>query len=171
MVQASTIVRVGLLVKLCLPVVATVILIFFSVLPWGVTRIVALELVVAIISVYYWGIYRPDLMPVGAAFLIGLVVDLLGGGVFGLNAMLLVVIQWVAIGQRRALMSKTFMIGWLGYLLISAGAMTIAWLISSVFYGDFLEYTSVIIAYVTGALIYPAVALLLWRVQQIARPV
>jgi rod shape-determining protein MreD len=167
---ASALVRFAAFARLCLPVAATVALILLSALPWGVPRLPSLEPILAIISVYYWAVYRPDLMPAGAAFLIGLVVDMLGGGPFGISALTLVLVQWIAIGQRRALIGKSFVIGWLGYLLISAGAVFVGWLFNSLFHARFLEPSPALATYVAGALVYPALALLLWRLQQIARP-
>ena len=70
-------------------------------------------------SVYYWAVYRPDLMPVcGRCFLIGLLQDLLvrrgrwgvgpldpdrpGGGL------------WISAGSSHG---KSFSVVWLGHLL------------------------------------------------------
>ena len=59
----------------------------------------------AIIAIYYWVIYRPDLMPGWAVFLLGLIQDLLGGGPVGVHALvflllvatLLTTLRWILI--------------------------------------------------------------------------
>jgi len=170
MTAARQLLRLAVALRLCLPVVATLALILLATLPLRMPNVAALEPLVALISVYYWSVYRPDLMPAGAAFLIGLSVDLLSGGPLGLNAVVLVLVQWVAVSQRRAFVGKSFAVGWLGYLLVAAGAGCLSWLLVMLFHGRLVDPTPAVLGYLTGILLYPLAAMLLWRLQQIARP-
>ena len=56
-----------------------------------------------LMPVYFFGLMRPDLMPVWAAFLVGLCEDLLGGGVPGIWAAAFVACYIFADRQRESL--------------------------------------------------------------------
>lgn len=114
------------------PVLLTVALLLLLSLPLPLPYVSTAPPLVALIAVYYWAIYRPDLMPPGAACLLGLFVDVLGGGPLGLNALVLVCVQWISVHQRAALADKSFYVVWLAFGLIAPGAATLAWLVACV---------------------------------------
>ncbi|MBT4489218.1 MAG: rod shape-determining protein MreD, partial [Rhodospirillaceae bacterium] len=94
-----------------IPFAISVLLILTAILPYGLPKSSLAAPVLALISVYYWSVFRPELMPAGAAFLLGLMVDVLSGGPPGLNALILIIVHWAASGQRRALAGKSFAVG------------------------------------------------------------
>ncbi|MDP6344596.1 MAG: rod shape-determining protein MreD [Alphaproteobacteria bacterium] len=157
------------MVRVCLPFVFTMLLIVLGMLPYGLPKLSLSAPILALISVYYWSVFRPELMPAGAAFLVGLLVDVLSGGPPGLNALVLVLVHWVALNQRRALAGKSFAVGWLGYLLIGAGAAAAHWLFASAFHATLIEPTPLVVSHAIGTAGYPLVALLLARVQRLTR--
>ena len=55
------------------------------------------------IAVYFWTLYRPDLMPRSAVFFIGLLQDLLTGGMLGASAIVLLALAVATSSQRRFL--------------------------------------------------------------------
>lgn len=145
------------------PALATVLMILIAVLPTDFLRSGMMSFLVALTCVFYWSIYRPDLMPAWAAFLIGIFTDLVSGGPIGLSAIVLLAIHWIALGQRRALIGKAFPIAWLGYLLISAAACAIYWLIACIYFTSLLSLQPIVAVYIVGILVYPFAAFLLWR--------
>lgn len=157
-------------VRICIPVVLSIILIFLSVLPYGFHKSALAAPILALISVYYWSVFRPDLMPASAAFLLGLLVDILSAGPPGLYALVFVMVHWAASSQRRALAGKSFAVGWLGYFLISAGAASITWIVASLFHATFLEYVPIFVSHAMGTAAYPLVAVMLARVQTYTLP-
>ena len=86
--------KISNFVRICIPVTLSIILIFLSVLPYGFPKSALAAPILALISVYYWSVFRPDLMPASAAFLLGLLVDILSAGPPGLNA-LAAAITWI----------------------------------------------------------------------------
>ncbi len=152
------------------PTVVSLFLILAAMLPYGLPKSSLAAPVLAMISVYYWSVFRPELMPAGAAFLIGLMVDVLSGGPPGLNALVLILVHWAASGQRRALAGKSFAVGWLGYLLIAAGAAVINWFVASVFHTTAIESVPLLVSHAIGTAAYPLVAIFLARMQLLTRP-
>ena len=125
--------------------------------------------VCAIISVYYWSLYRPEQMPLGAAFLLGILADLLGGEPLGTMALVLVLVQAIAHGQQRSLSGKSFAVAWLGYMLISACAAIVHWIVVCVFYVSLINPTSAVVGHALGVVLYPVVSVLLVRVHRLMR--
>ena len=152
-------------IRVSVPVFLTIILIFVAVLPYGFPKSALAAPILALISVYYWSVFRPDLMPASAAFLLGLLVDILSAGPPGLNALVFILVHWAATGQRRALAGKSFAVGWLGYFLIAAGAAIITWIIASLFHTTILEIVPLIVSHAVGTAVYPLVAVMFARVQ------
>lgn len=110
---------------------------------------------VGLLSVYYWTLYRPDLMTPGAAFLIGLFADLMGGGPLGLSALMLVLVQWFAVSQRPWLVGKSFAVGWLGLAVVGAAASAVYWIAASVVFLRVLDGGPVAVQGVVSILTYP----------------
>ena len=109
-------------------------------------------------------------MPASAAFLLGLMVDILSGGPPGLNALVLIMVHWAASGQRRALAGKSFAVGWLGYLLIAAGAAGTNWFMASLFHVTIIESVPLLVSHAVGTAAYPLVAVLLARAHTLTLP-
>ena len=148
-----------------IPFTLSVFLILLAIMPYGLPKSSLAAPILALISVYYWSVFRPDLMPPSAAFLLGLMVDILSGGPPGLNALVLIMVKWAASAQRRALAGKSFAVGWLGYLLIAAGAAVINWFVASLFHATIIESVPLLVSHAVGAAVYPLVAVLLARAQ------
>ena len=153
-----------------IPFAVSVLLILAAVLPYGLPKSSLAAPVLALISVYYWSLFRPELMPAGAAFLLGLLVDVLSGGPPGLNALVLILVHWAASGQRRALAGKSFAVGWLGYLLLAGGAAILNWFVASVFHVTVIESVPLLVSHAIGTAAYPLVAIFLARLQPLTRP-
>ncbi len=153
-----------------IPFAVSVLLILAAVLPYGLPKSSLAAPVLALISVYYWSLFRPELMPAGAAFLLGLLVDVLSGGPPGLNALVLILVHWAASGQRRALAGKSFAVGWLGYLLIAGGAAILNWFVASVFHVTVIESVPLLVSHAIATAAYPLVAIFLARLQPLTRP-
>jgi len=161
--RAANIARAGV------PFAISAFLILAAMLPYGLPKSSQAAPVLALISVYYWSVFRPELMPAGAAFLLGLLVDVLSGGPPGLNALVLILVHWAAAGQRRTLAGKSFAVGWLGYLLIAAGAAIINWVFASLFHTTAIASVPLVVSHAIGTAAYPLVALFLARMQPLTQ--
>ena len=105
-------------------------LVIFAVLPLQVQGYDAAAPNIALIAVFYWAIYRPDLFPAYAAFLVGVWQDLLIGTPLGINALLLLVVHWALSMQRRFFIGKAFAVVWWAFAVIAAAAALGLWLLT-----------------------------------------
>ena len=56
-----------------------------------------------VMAIYFWSLHRPDLMPPSAVFAIGLLQDLLTGGILGVSSIVLLALSFATGSQRRFL--------------------------------------------------------------------
>lgn len=82
-----------------------------------------------LMGVYYWSVFRPSFLPPWLAFVAGVIVDLLGGLPLGMNASIYVLVQWIISDQRRFLMGQSFIMIWVGFLIVSIMAGCFGWLV------------------------------------------
>lgn len=80
-----------------------------------------------LMAVYYWAIYRPTLVPPFYCFAMGLAMDVLGGFPPGLNACVLVLLQWLVRDQRKFLMGQPFIVIWAAFGLVALTASLMQW--------------------------------------------
>jgi rod shape-determining protein MreD len=65
------------------PFFVTMVLVLLSLVPLRIADLSPIVPALALIGVFFWSVHRPDLMPIWAVFLIGLVQDILTGSVIG----------------------------------------------------------------------------------------
>ncbi|WP_044562641.1 rod shape-determining protein MreD [Azospirillum sp. B4] len=80
-----------------------------------------------LMSIYYWAIYRPDLLRPLLAFGVGVLQDLLGGSPLGMSALVYVLAYWLVLTQRRYFLGNSFWFLWLGFALVAVGAGAVQW--------------------------------------------
>ena len=116
--------------------------------------------------VYYWTIYRPDLLNGFFILLLGLLQDLLIGGAFGITSFILLLTYLTIISQRRFFHSKSFTVVWWGFMLIALGAGLIAWITAIILSGRWVSPAAPAISTLLTILLYPVVAALLSQIHK-----
>lgn len=109
------------------PLVTTLLATLVSVLPLRVPGYAALTPAFALMAVYHWTIYRPDLLPPTGVFAVGLAGDLLTDGPVGVNTLLLLLARAAVLRQRRYFVNRTFPFVWSGFTLLGVAAMLGLW--------------------------------------------
>jgi len=142
-----------------LPLAITLLTVLLAALPFGIAGMSRLMPDLALIGVYYWTIHRPDLFSTGAAFVVGLLADVLSGGPFGVNTLVLVLVQLLTRSQRPALAGKSFSVAWLGFLGIATCATALFWLANSIAALTPLDPSPAMLRLALGILVYPLYAL------------
>lgn len=148
------------------PFALTVLLIVFGMVPLGVPNFAPIMPALGVIAVFFWLVYRPDLMPAWAVFLIGLVQDLLGGGALGVGVFVLLVVYAALAGQRRYLAQANFFLVWLAFLPVAAGAFVLTWLFNSLIVDALLAPGPAAFQYLSTVAFYPAIAWLFLQAQR-----
>ena len=125
----------------------------------------------ALMVVFYWAIYRPDLFPAAVAFAIGLVQDALMGTPMGLNALVLLAVHGVVTTQRRFFQGKAFAVIWWAFGFVSLGAGFLGWLVMVAFSAALIDPLPGIFAVLLTIALYPLMTWLLARIHHAALPV
>lgn len=109
------------------PGAMTLLFALLSVIPVRMPDGLTVAPFLSLMAVYYWTLYRPDLMLPVLIFLIGLVQDLIGGAYLGLTPLLLLGTYSFALSQRRLFLGKPFALIWGGFLLVLLATSSLSW--------------------------------------------
>ena len=138
------------------PATTLVLFAFVEALPLGLPHGAMVMPLFTVIGVYYWSIYRPDLVPAPLVFAIGLLHDLLAGGPIGLMALVLVALHGLCVAQRRVFVGKSFAVGWWGFAMVAVGVAGLDWLVASLYYLHFMNPRSLFVQLLLTVALYPA---------------
>ena len=148
------------------PVLLTLFLVLVNAVPSGLPHFSPLTPTLAMMAVYYWSIFRPELMPASAVFGIGLLQDVISGGPIGLMALVLVLIHGICVSQRRVFLSKSFMVGWWGFMMVAAGTTLIGYIAACLYYGTLFNPLPVLAQSGLTVALYPPFNWLFVRAEQ-----
>ena len=147
------------------PGVVTLLLVIIGLVPLGIPQLGFVVPPLALIAVYYWGIYRPDLLPAIAAFAIGLFHDVLSGGALGLYASIFLVVRAVMASQRRFFLGKPFYVEWWAFMVVGAAAFLTQWVLASLYVGAFVKPGPLAIQALLTITLYPVLTGLMIRLR------
>jgi rod shape-determining protein MreD len=153
-------------VRMVVPALVTLTLVFVAYVPTGSPTLSLAAPMFSVMSVYYWSVYRPDLMPLWVAFLAGLCQDALGSAPFGMMAVVMVLAGGIATARRRLFANRSFWVGWLGFVMVAAAACAAVWAISSFVASTFLDLRLALLQLAVAAAVYPALAWMLLRAER-----
>jgi rod shape-determining protein MreD len=115
-----------------LPFGSSVIAAILSVVPLHVPGLAVVTPAFALMAIYHWTVYRPDLMPASGVFLVGIALDLLDGTPYvGLSSLTFLVARGLILVGRRRAANQPFAIVWAGFLAIAVIAIGLEWLATS----------------------------------------
>ena len=140
------------------PFLLTLALVILTLIPFHIPGMARIMPLLSLVAIYHWGVYRSDLLPAYAVFLIGLVQDALSGVPMGVYTVIYVVAYSVVAAQHRFFSGKSFYIVWLGFAVISGAASAAAWTLISMVHGSLVDPGAVLYQYALGLGCYPVIA-------------
>ena len=153
------------------PFAMSVLLVMFSALPVYLPGYGQVAVDVGLMTVFYWAIYRPDLFPVIAAFVLGLWQDILVGSPIGLHALIFLLANWAIVSQRTFFQGKSFAVIWWCFSLVALAAAILSWIIVCALNVTIMSPVPVLFQAVLTVGVFPFTAWLLARAQHaIIRP-
>ena len=157
--------RLDVLARKLTPFGLTMALVVLSVVPTHLPGFARIAPMLGLMAIYHWAIYRPDLMPAYAVFLLGLLQDILSGTPIGVNVVVFLTVYGVVLTQRRFFVGKSFVIGWLGFALVAAGAAVEGWILVSAFHATVIDPRALVYHYLVTLSCFPLLAwvLMLWQ--------
>ena len=150
--------RLDILTRLLTPFLLTLTLVILNIIPLqlpGFSRIVPL---MSLMAVYHWAVYKSELLPVYAVFIIGLLQDIFSGSPIGVYTIVFLIVYGVVIWQHRFLFDKSFSTIWLGFSIVSAGAFLLTWVLICLWNLSLLDLYAVFFQYLLTVATFPALA-------------
>ena len=164
-------VRFGRALRSTIPGLLLLLCIFVAALPTGIPQFADITPFLSLMAVYYWSIYRPDLLPVYIVFLAGLVQDVVTGGPIGMMALVLILVHGIGVSQRRVFLGKSFPVEWWGFGLVAIGAGAVAWILTSLYFVHLLDPKFIAVQALLTVAVYPLVTRLFSRASRALRTV
>ena len=149
-----------------LPFALTVIVLLFGLTPTYVPGLAQVTPMYSLVAVYFWAVYRPDLLGYGLGFAVGVLEDLLTGAPLGVGALTLLLTQWVVFNQQKFFHAKPFVITWVAFGLVAFGAFFIKWLcVGFITSSGLTPFGGMFAAYLITVAVYPPIAWLFSKAQ------
>ncbi len=149
-----------------LPFATTLLAALIAILPVPVPGYAALTPAFALMAVYHWTIYRPDLLPPLGLFAIGLAQDLLVGAPVGASALVLLVARAAVLRYRRLFMNRTFPFVWTGFTLLGTVAMLGLWALHCLIQFNLFDPRITVFRTVLTIAMFPVASFALGRTQR-----
>ncbi len=124
--------------------------------PWPLMFATLAPAAVAHAAIYDWSLRRPDLFPAIFAFLLGFLLDVVSGDIFGLGALTCVLAHYGAAAQRRFLARRGLAHAWVGLAATALLIAPVAWVVASAYVGQAQPLGAVVALTLLTAALYPA---------------
>lgn len=160
--------RLSSLVRAILPFGLTLFLMILGLLPWHFPFAGAAHPSFILVSVYFWVLHQPSLMPVWAVFLLGLLHDMLGLAPLGSGTLSLLMAYGVTASLRQFLVHAPIpmVLGGLGVTAFLS--RLIGWMIASISISALQDIRPAIFLFAVDLVSYLPIAYLFARIQQSA---
>ena len=157
--RQTTLQKLDARARMILPFGLTVVVLLFGLTPTYIPGLAQITPMYTLVAIYFWAIYRPDLLGYGLGFGIGILEDLLTGAPLGVGALTILLTQWVVFNQQKFFHAKPFAITWFAFGLVAFGAMLLKWVcIGLVTTSGFTPVGDLFAAYLITLAVYPIIA-------------
>jgi rod shape-determining protein MreD len=163
---APTLPRVNGSAARLVPILTTIIAVILAILPLRIPGYAALTPALALMAVYHWTIYRPDLLPAFALFAIGIGEDLLAGSLVGIGPLTLLVTRAVVLHSRRHFVGRPFPFVWAGFTLVAGGTLLGLWALHCLLEFSLINPRNTVFRMVLTIAVFPAASFLLGSAQR-----
>jgi rod shape-determining protein MreD len=149
-----------------LPIATIVVAAVLALLPLPVPGYAALTPAFALMAVYHWSVYRPDLLPPGGVFAVGFAQDLVAGATIPAGALILLLARAAVLRVRRHFVGRPFPFVWAGFAALAVAAMLGLWTLHCVLQLALFDPRSAIVRAAVTVALFPAASLVLGRSQR-----
>jgi len=155
---ASPAVRLSQAVSMIVPLGFGLFGILLGILPLRLDLGVSFTPLFALMPIYFWGLFRPAILPSGAVFALGLAQDLLSGAPVGLHALAFMLAFALVVAQRPLFSQRLLQGAWFGFALTAAFATVAIWIVSSIYTGEPQSLLPVLAQWIASVIVYPMAA-------------
>lgn len=143
------------------PVASALVFALVSVVPLHLPGFDVVTPAFALMALFHWTIYRPDLLPLSGVFLLGLLLDLLNGTPFGVSSLTLLIARAVLLNRRDLFVDQPFAVVWGGFVAFAAASFAFEWLAISLWHGMLLGVRPILFQAVLTVACFPVGSYLL----------
>lgn len=158
--------KFGFGLRQTIPVLTTLLFIILGILSWPIPYVGSITPSIGLASIYYWSMYRPDLMRTYMVFLLGLLSDALNYMPLGLTALVFVAVHQLSFSQRRFFVGQFFPMLWSGFALVALLAAFVQWLFLSLINDYQMSVAPVFIQTLLTIILFPLPAWVLNKIQK-----
>lgn len=151
----------SILSRRLLPFGTALVAVLFDLLPLPDSAPHSLAPSVTICVFAYWALLAPELMSPTATFVIGLVLDAVGGLPLGLTSLALLLVRSALLTGERFLVAQPFATLWGCFVLIALAVALIRWLLASLWWGRMFGIQPILFQAVLTIAFYPVVSAVL----------
>ncbi len=149
--------RTEILLLMIAPAAITMLFVLLSAVPLRMSGNDLFMPMFSVISVFYWSLYKPRVMPYWFAFALGLVQDALFGQPLGFMSLLLLLFKALVHTQRRMLAREAFWAIWFGFAMLTFTFFSLYWMIISLYQMKVLDWQPALLQWSATAASYPLV--------------
>jgi rod shape-determining protein MreD len=149
-----------------LPLATVALAAIIGLLPLPVPGYAALTPAFALMAVYHWSVYRPDLLPPSGLFAVGLAQDLVTGATIPASALVFLLARAAVLRYRRHFIRRLFPFAWAGFAALAAAATLGLWALHCVLQLSLFDLRTAIIRGALTIALFPAASLALGRSQR-----
>ncbi len=149
-----------------LPITTVVCAAVIGLLPLPIPGYAALTPAFALMAVYHWSVYRPDLLPPSGLFAVGFAQDLVTGATVPASALVLLLARAAVLRYRRHFVGRPFPFAWVGFALLASAAALGLWALHCVLQFGLLDLRTAMVRGALSIALFPAASLVLGRSQR-----
>ena len=149
-----------------LPIASLLMASLLPLLPVPLPGSLALSPALPLMVAYHWTIYCPELLPAPALFAVGMMEDLLAGGLPGVTALVLLLCREAVLRYRRHFVDRPFVFVWGGFAVTAGAATALAWGVNSLFDLSLLDVRGTLARAALTIALFPGMSFLLGRTQR-----
>lgn len=148
------------------PLLTGIVAVCIDVLPLPNPAPSALAPFLTLCVLYFWTVYRPDLLSSWAVFALGLVLDAVGGLPLGLTALALLLGRGALLSGQRFLLAQPFMVIWACFVPMVLLVAALRWVLASLFWSRAFPIQPLLGEALLTLAVYPLVGWLLAGMQR-----
>ncbi len=141
------------------PFACTVLLLLALAAPLRLPGQAQLQPAAVLACVFFWSLFRPASMSPPVVFVIGILADLLGLTPLGISVLILLIVHGLAV-RWRVLAGQGFLLVWLTFVIVAAGAALLDWGLTSLLLFRVLPPRAALFQFGLTAGLYPLLAAL-----------
>ena len=146
-------------IKLMYPKMLAIFLMLLTVMPYKIISLPAFLPMIDVIFIYYWCLYKPQIVQNWFVFIIGILRDIISINPVGVSALTYLVIRQIILYKRNEQAKykhlQLFSTIWKGFAVIALISILCKWVLLSILSGELFSLQIMILHLTLSILVYP----------------